>query len=134
LIQIKGRQWLSPETTIKTGADPKSQMSRDHHQTKFKMKTRLLKLVAGSLLCMVMMSSCYTYTTMVGEGAKGTTEVKEWNTYFLFGLIPANTADAKVMAAGAKDYNVKTQQTFVNGLLYCITFGIYTPTTTTVTK
>lgn len=86
------------------------------------------------MLCMVTMSSCYTYTTMVGEGAKGTTEVKQWNTYFLFGLIPANTSDAKAMAAGAKDYNVKTQQTFVNGLLYCITFGIYTPTTTTVTK
>jgi hypothetical protein len=38
------------------------------------------------------------------------------------------------MAGGAKDYNVKTQQTFVNGLLYGITFGIYAPTTTFVTK
>jgi hypothetical protein len=98
------------------------------------MKTGLLKLVAGAMICMFTMTSCFTYTTIVGEGAKGTTEVKQWNTYFLFGLIPANTADAKAMAGGAKDYNVKTQQTFVNGLLYGITFGIYAPTTTFVTK
>jgi len=98
------------------------------------MKTKLLKLVAGALICMFTMTSCYTYNVVVGDGAKGNTEVKEWNTYFLFGLIPANTSDAKQMAGGATDYNVKTQMTFVNGLLYGITFGIYTPTTTFVTK
>jgi Bor protein len=98
------------------------------------MKTKFLKLVAGALLCMFMMTSCYTYTTVVGEGAKGNTEVKEWNSYLLFGLIDVGTSDAKQMAAGATNYDVKTQMTFVNGLLYCVTFGIYAPTTTFVTK
>ena len=38
------------------------------------------------------------------------------------------------MAAGAEDYTVKTEQSFVNGLVSALTFGIFSPTTTTVTK
>jgi hypothetical protein len=35
---------------------------------------------------------------------------------------------------GAENYEVTTRQTFVNGLVSGLTFGIYTPTTTTVKK
>ncbi|HZV43044.1 MAG TPA: Bor family protein [Saprospiraceae bacterium] len=97
------------------------------------MKLKFLKCISGCLLCMMLMTSCYTYTSVVGEGAKGSTEVTKWNTYFLFGLIQADISDSKQMAGGAKDYTVKTQQSFVNGLLSGITFGIYCPTTTHVT-
>jgi hypothetical protein len=38
------------------------------------------------------------------------------------------------MAGDATDYEVTTRQTFVNGLVAAITFGIYTPSTTTVKK
>jgi hypothetical protein len=38
------------------------------------------------------------------------------------------------MAEGAENYTVFTRQTFVNGLIAGLTFGIYTPSTTTVTK
>jgi hypothetical protein len=38
------------------------------------------------------------------------------------------------MADGAENYTVHTRQTFVNGLVSSLTFGIYTPTVTTVTK
>jgi hypothetical protein len=34
------------------------------------------------------------------------------------------------MADGAENYEVTTRQTFVNGLVSGLTFGIYTPTTT----
>jgi hypothetical protein len=98
------------------------------------MKKRLFPMVAGALLCMLMMTSCYTYTTVVGKGAQGATEVKKWNTYLLYGLVRADLSDAKAMAGGAENYTVKTSQTFVNGLLSGLTFGLYTPTTTTVTK
>ena len=43
-------------------------------------------------------------------------------------------SDSKAMAEGATDYTVHTRQTFVNGLVSAITFGIYSPSTTTVTK
>lgn len=90
--------------------------------------------MAGAVLCMMMMTSCYTYHTVVGEGAKGTTEVKKWNSYLFFGLARVGVSNPKEMAGGAVNYDVKTEMSFVNGLLYGITFGIYAPTTTTVTK
>ncbi|MNL60765.1 Bor protein [compost metagenome] len=50
------------------------------------------------------------------------------------GLAPVGVSDSKAMAEGAENYTVHTRQSFVNGLLSAITFGIYTPTVTTVTK
>ena len=38
------------------------------------------------------------------------------------------------MAKGAKDFDVKTSHTFIDGLINMLTFGMYNPTTTTVTK
>jgi len=82
----------------------------------------------------ILMTSCFSYTCVVGKGAQGNTEVTEWNHYVLGGLAPVGVSDAKQMAGGATDYTVYTRQSFVNGLIAAITFSIYTPTTTTVTK
>ena len=98
------------------------------------MKTKIFKLFSGALLCSCLLTSCYTYSTVVGEGAKGTQEVKKWNSYVLFGLIPVGVSNPKQLAGDTKDYSVKTSQSFVNGLVAGLTFGIYTPTTTTVMK
>jgi hypothetical protein len=49
-------------------------------------------------------------------------------------LAHIDVSDSKVMSGGATDYTVKTEHTFVNGLIAALTFGIYTPTMTTVTK
>lgn len=96
--------------------------------------TRILRTGAMIAIASMMLTSCYTYTTVVGKGAQGNNETKQWNHYVLWGLAPVGVSDAKAMAAGATDYTVKTEQTFVNGLLSAITFGIYSPMTTTVTK
>ena len=95
------------------------------------------RIVLNSFLLLavsVSLSSCYCYTSVVGKGAQGNAEVTKWNHYILFGLAPVGVSDSKQMADGASDYNVFTRQSFVNGLCSAITFGIYTPTTTTVTK
>lgn len=97
------------------------------------MKTKFLKVFGGVLIC-CLMTSCYTYTSIVGQGAKGNTEIKKWNHYILFGLAPVGVSDSKHMADGATDYTVTTQESFLNGLVAGLTFGIYTPTTTTVRK
>ena len=97
------------------------------------MKNRLKSLTIIAITGF-MLTSCYSYTTVVGEGAKGNQETKAWNHYILYGLAPVGVSDPASLAKGATDYNVNTKQTFVNGLLGAITFGIYTPTTTTVTK
>lgn len=94
------------------------------------------KIVLGAVIftASMMLTSCYTYTTVVGKGAQGNSETKKWNHYVLFGLAPVGVSDAKAMAGDAADYTVTTQQSFVNGLVSAITFGLYAPTTTVVTK
>ncbi|MEM6804734.1 MAG: Bor family protein [Bacteroidota bacterium] len=81
-----------------------------------------------------MMSSCYTYTYTVGNGPQSNVEVKEKNHYFIYGLAQGRQSDPVAMSGGAENYRVKIEHTFVDGVLNAITFGIYTPTTTTVTK
>jgi hypothetical protein len=97
------------------------------------MKEKLRTLTIAMTIS-VMFTSCYTYTTVVGKGAQGATATSKWNNYVLWGLAPVGVSDPKVLAGGAEDYTVVTKHSFVNGLVSAITFGIYSPTTTTVTK
>ena len=80
------------------------------------------------------LSSCYTHTYMVGNGPQTGVEVKEKNHYLLFGLAPISTSNPDQMAGGQENYSVTTSHTFVDGLLNSLTGGLYTPTTTVVTK
>ena len=82
----------------------------------------------------MMLSSCYVNTVVVGNGAQGNKEVKAWNHYVIYGLAPVGVADPAKLAGDAKDYDVEIKHSFVNGLVAGLTFGIYTPTTTTVIK
>lgn len=95
---------------------------------------RTFKNFAIAFSMSMMLTSCYTYTSVVGKGAQGNSQITKWNHYLIEGLAPINVSDSKAMAGGAADYTVHTRQTFVNGLIAVITFGIYTPTTTTVKK
>ncbi len=95
---------------------------------------KTFKIITLGLLTSVMLSSCYSYTSVVGKGAQGSQETTKWNHYVIYGLAPVGVSDSKQMADGAVDYTVHTRQSFVNGLVSAITFGLYSPTTTTVTK
>ncbi len=92
------------------------------------IKAAFLVLVSST------MTSCYVQTHVVGQGAKGNEKVKRWNHYLIGGLVPVGVSKPEEMAGGAKDYTEVTKKSFVNGLVSGITFGIYSPTTTTVTK
>ncbi|MCB9037330.1 MAG: Bor family protein [Lewinellaceae bacterium] len=98
------------------------------------MIRKTIKMLAVVFAVSILFTSCYSYTSVVGKGAQGTQEVTQWNHYVLFGLAPVGVSDSKAMAGGASDYTVHTRHSFINGLVSGITFGIYTPTTTTVTK
>ncbi len=97
------------------------------------MKKTVLNLTCV-LAISLMMTSCYTLTYSVGEGAKSGVEVTEKNHYLIYGLAALKTSDPTKMAGNATDYTVTIQHSFVDGLLSAITFGIYTPTTTTIQK
>lgn len=82
------------------------------------------------------LTSCFNSRIYAGsmQASDPVVEVnKEWNHHFIYGLAPGN--NAKMTAAeytkGQKDYMIKTNTSFLNGLVSCVTFGIYTPTTTT---
>jgi hypothetical protein len=97
------------------------------------MRKTILKFALFFAVAMTLVS-CYSYTSVVGKGAQGNQQVSKWNHYVILGLAPVGVSDSKKMADGATDYSVFTRQSFVNGLVAALTFGIYTPTTTTVTK
>jgi hypothetical protein len=95
---------------------------------------KTFKILAFTFVMSMMLTSCFTYTSVVGKGAQGNSSVTRWNHYVIGGLAPVAVSDSKEMAGGATDYTVVTSQSFVNGLIAGLTFSIYTPTTTTVTK
>lgn len=86
------------------------------------------------VFCLSLLTSCYTYTVTVGKGSQTGVEVKKMNHYLIYGLAPVGVSDPAEMAGDAEDYNITIKHTFVDGLINAITFGIYTPTTTIVTK
>jgi len=97
------------------------------------MKNIVLSL--SLVVCMsILLSSCYSLTYSVGEGAKSGVQVTEKNHYLILGLVDLKTSDPTKMAGNAKDYTVNIQHSFFDGLLNALTGGLYTPTTITVTK
>jgi hypothetical protein len=98
------------------------------------MTKKSMNMLATIFASSLLLTSCYTYTSVVGSGAQGNQQITKWNHYVVYGLAPVGVSDSKQMADGAENYTVFTRQTFVNGLVSALTFGIYTPTTTTVTK
>ncbi len=93
--------------------------------------TALLLLVA----ILFTLAACYTHVHTVGKGpqGRGSMEARQW--YFLWGLMPLNNVDTAQMAAGAMDYEIKTEQAPLD-----IIIGMFTSTVTiysrtvTVTK
>lgn len=100
------------------------------------MIKRTLKTVIVIFSLSILLSSCYSYKSVVGQGAKveQKEKVTEWNHYMLYGLVPLKVSDSKVMANNASDYTVHTRQSVINGIITGVTLGIYSPTVTTVEK
>lgn len=83
-------------------------------------RVKSLLLVALFSLTLAL-SSCYTLTHTVGDGARGgqVTAQKQW--YALWGLVPINNVDTKAMAGGAKDYTIKSQVAFIDYVISAFT-------------
>lgn len=94
-----------------------------------------MKKILILAFCVFAMSSCYN--TRLYVGSVTTTEPlveinKKWNDQFLVGLVTTNNAkmNPAEYVNNAPNYVVKTNQTFLTGLVGTVTFGIYTPTQT----
>ena len=91
------------------------------------------KIIMAAVICLSL-TSCYVHEYTIGKGAQTNVKKTKMNHFLINGLAPISTAQPEEMAKGAKDYTVKTRFTFIDYLLSTITYGVYTPTTTTVTK
>jgi len=94
----------------------------------------ILSVLAISTALSIMMSSCYSHKFVVGNGPQTGVDVTAKNNFFILGLVPGKVSEPQKMAGDAQDFEVTEVQTFVDGLVGVLTFGIYTPTTTKVQK
>ncbi len=83
---------------------------------------RPLALVAMLLT----LSACYHATIQTGLAPSGQTIEEKWASGWIYGLVPPATVQT-MQGCPAGVARVDTQQSFVNGLVGIITFGIYTP-------
>lgn len=89
------------------------------------------------LVCAIFMCSCYNTRILVGNVNEKTPAVEVnqiTNHHLIYGLVPIGKnrcVELKDYVGNRENYIVKTNTSFINGLLMWITCGIYTPTTTT---
>ena len=91
------------------------------------------KLIPALMLAVLILASCASHVHMVGEGAQGTMMSKA-RQFYVIDLAPLNEVDTKAMAGDAADYTIKTEASFVDGLISVLALGIITVRTVTVTK
>lgn len=95
-----------------------------------KVKNYLIILVVA-----VAFTACATHIHTVGDGPQSNTKVTEAQWYALWGLVQLNEVNSKEMASGAANYQIKTQTTFVDGLIGIVTNSVtISRRTVTVTK
>ncbi|SMY33643.1 Bor protein [Photobacterium malacitanum] len=87
------------------------------------------KIIFAALMATTVMTGCAQQTFMMSSAPETkTAELNKSQPFFVSGIGQHKTVDAAKLCGGAdKVAKVEVQQTFVNGLLSVVTFGIYTP-------
>lgn len=75
------------------------------------------------IVCLLL-TACYTHTHMVGDGAQGNKVMTARQWYVVFGLVPINNVDTQAMAGEAQDYEITTQQTFIDSVISMFTSAV----------
>ncbi len=84
-----------------------------------------------AFLGLFLLAGCYHATIETGL-APGAKTVQMWKHSWIYGLAPPSVVEAQSECENGVA-KVETQQSFANGLVGALTFGIYTPLTVTVT-
>lgn len=95
---------------------------------------RISLFIAIIAVCFIL-TACYTHVHTVGNGPQTyrSATARQW--YAVYGLAPINNVDTHAMAGDAADYEIKTQQTFVDSIISMFTSAFtVTCQTVTVTK
>ena len=91
-----------------------------------------MRNVVGLLVVFLSTVSCY-HATIETAATPSTVVIEEpFASSWIFGLVPPKTVSTAAKCRGGVA-KVETQQSFVNGLVGILTFGIYTPMSIRVT-
>lgn len=92
-------------------------------------------ILTVSLIILISLMACSAHVHTVGRGPQTGQEVQARQWYVLWGLVPLNDIDTNQMAGGAADYQIKTEQAFLDIVINWFTSAvtIYSRTVT-VTK
>ena len=87
------------------------------------------KILLATVIAATVMTGCARQTFIMSPVAQTkTAELNKSQPFFVSGIGQHKTVDAAKICGGAnKVAKVEVQQTFVNGLLGAVTFGVYTP-------
>ena len=92
-----------------------------------------MKKIATITLLAALTTGCANQSFNMSGSAAATPAEDKYHHFFINGLAQGKTVDAATACGGAdKVARVEVQQTFMNGLLSVVTFGIYTPRTAKV--
>ncbi len=92
-----------------------------------------LPLLLAAILC-VGLSACTT-VTIRDKGLTHLASEPNWSDskpFYLWGLVGTAHVDVKQVCNNRKATQLQTQRTFVDGLLWVVTIGIYAPNTAKV--
>jgi Bor protein len=82
----------------------------------------------------VVLSGCFRLSYKVDRGAERTYKVRQWNNYFLFGIIPADDhRDLEKLCPGSKLLEVRNHFSPANILATLFSLGLSSATTTEYT-
>jgi Bor protein len=91
-----------------------------------------MRRAASLAILAVISTGCYHATITTGRPLGTTTIEQPWAVSFIYGLVPPATVEtASKCPSGVAQ--VETMQSFLNGLVSGLTFGIFTPMTIKVT-
>ena len=86
------------------------------------------------MITVVIFAGCSTHIHTIGDGASGNNKEVKRQWYVAYGLATLNEVDTREMAGEAENYEIKTQKTFIDGLIGVLTYSLISPRTVTVTK
>ena len=89
-------------------------------------------LCAGVIVSIALLVGCQTHRHVVGDGPQEWQSTSERQWYILWGLVPINEVQSAPMAGDAEDYEIKTETTFLDGVISIVT-AIITVNSRTVT-
>ena len=102
----------------------------------YKLNYLIMKKFLFVFVLALALTSCYNNRIMVGNVQPNDPVVEvqtQWNSHWIYGLVPGEKTNMKAedFLKGRTNYVIKTNMSFVNGLIGGLTCGIYCPTTTT---